>query len=292
MVLGGLTAANVFGVPLITRLGSGARLAGRLPRDRRSCSRSRWSRVMVTRAACAGRPERLRPRRAAARSAADRCGSSPAWRSIGFGGFFAIDSYIAPVTTHVDRARRCRGAVGARRGRARHDRRQRARRLVLRPQPAPQRAPRVPRLHRRDGAFRAVAAQPSSACSLASFLGRRGQAVPRTGDAVPADRGGTRGADDGRGGQPVRDEHREQPRRALGGIVIATGSATPRRVGSASGSASSDSRSSASVTRSSRRRIPGRRRSPCLIRSRRHWRAPERKSTPTNGLRRRAGCGK
>ena len=39
VVLGGLTVSNVIGVPLITQARAGGRLAGRLPRDRRSRSR-------------------------------------------------------------------------------------------------------------------------------------------------------------------------------------------------------------------------------------------------------------
>lgn len=98
-VLGGLTAANVFGVPLITRLGQAAS----------------W-RVAYLVIAAMFAVTLVFVALTVPATAADPAGSPRAelralrrpqvWlvavtAAVGFGGFFAIDSYIAPVTTHV-----------------------------------------------------------------------------------------------------------------------------------------------------------------------------------------------
>ncbi|MEV6931156.1 MFS transporter [Dactylosporangium sp. NPDC051485] len=98
-VLGGLTAANVFGVPLITRLGQAAG----------------WRVAYVAIAAMFALTLAF-VALTVPHAPADPAGSPRAelralrkpqvWlvavtAAVGFGGFFAIDSYIAPVTTHV-----------------------------------------------------------------------------------------------------------------------------------------------------------------------------------------------
>ncbi|GAA4249770.1 MFS transporter [Dactylosporangium darangshiense] len=98
-VLGGLTAANVFGVPLITKLGQAAgwRLAYFAIAAMFALTLAFVAlTVPATPADPAGSPRaELRAFR-----------SPQVWlvavtAAVGFGGFFAIDSYIAPVTTHV-----------------------------------------------------------------------------------------------------------------------------------------------------------------------------------------------
>ncbi|WP_433617547.1 MFS transporter [Dactylosporangium sp. CA-139114] len=98
-VLGGLTAANVFGVPLVTRLGQAAG----------------WRQAYLAIAAMFALTL-VFVALTVPRQPADPAGSPRAelrafrkpqvWlvavtAALGFGGFFAIDSYIAPVTTHV-----------------------------------------------------------------------------------------------------------------------------------------------------------------------------------------------
>lgn len=99
IVLGGLTAANVFGVPLITSLGQAA--------GWRAAYLAVAGVFLVTllfvlvtvpemRAAPGGSP---RAELSAFRS--PQVWLAAAVAAVGFGGFFAVNSYIAPVTTHV-----------------------------------------------------------------------------------------------------------------------------------------------------------------------------------------------
>ena len=99
IVLGGLTAANVFGVPLITGLGQAAgwRVAYLAVA---AVFLATLLFVLVTvpevPAAPGGSP---RAELAAFRS--PQVWLAAAVAAVGFGGFFAVNSYIAPVTTHV-----------------------------------------------------------------------------------------------------------------------------------------------------------------------------------------------
>ena len=99
IVLGGLTAANVFGVPLITGLGQAAgwrvaylAVAGVFVLTLLCVLLT----VPEVPAAAGGSP---RAELAAFRS--PQVWLAAAVAAIGFGGFFAVNSYIAPVTTHV-----------------------------------------------------------------------------------------------------------------------------------------------------------------------------------------------
>ncbi|MER7009674.1 MFS transporter [Dactylosporangium sp. NPDC000555] len=98
-VLGGLTAANVFGVPLVTRLGQTA--------NWRVAYVAIAAMFAVTLAFVALTVPRTPADPTGSPRAELRAFRSPqvwlvaATGAIGFGGFFAIDSYIAPVTTHV-----------------------------------------------------------------------------------------------------------------------------------------------------------------------------------------------
>jgi DHA1 family inner membrane transport protein len=99
LVLGGLTAANVFGVPLITALGQAAgwriaylAVAGVFALTLVAVLLT----VPEVPAAPGGSP---RAELAAFRS--PQVWLAAAVAAIGFGGFFAVNSYIAPVTTHV-----------------------------------------------------------------------------------------------------------------------------------------------------------------------------------------------
>jgi DHA1 family inner membrane transport protein len=99
IVLGGLTVSNVVGVPLITRIGQTAgwrvaylAIAGVFILTLIA--------VMVTVPSVTAHPD------GSARSELRAFRAPQVWlvaavASIGFGGFFAIDSYISPVTTHV-----------------------------------------------------------------------------------------------------------------------------------------------------------------------------------------------
>ena len=77
----------------------------------------------------AGDPKATMRQRAARVHAACRCGSRSLIGAIGFGGFFAVYTYIAPLVTEVTGLARVGRAARARRGRPRHDRRQPRRRL-------------------------------------------------------------------------------------------------------------------------------------------------------------------
>jgi MFS transporter, DHA1 family, inner membrane transport protein len=99
MVLSGLTAANVVGVPLITHLGQAAgwRVAYLAIAAMFALTLAAvWACVPEVAATVDGSPRaELRALR-----------SPQVWLvaavgAIGFGGFFAVDSYIAPITTHV-----------------------------------------------------------------------------------------------------------------------------------------------------------------------------------------------
>ncbi|WP_433044606.1 MFS transporter [Dactylosporangium sp. CS-033363] len=99
VVLGGLTAANVVGVPLITRLGQAAGW------------RVAYLVIAVMFALTLAFVALTVPRQPADPAGSPRAElrafrSPQVWLvastgALGFGGFFAIDSYIAPVTTHV-----------------------------------------------------------------------------------------------------------------------------------------------------------------------------------------------
>ncbi|GAA4577597.1 MFS transporter [Planotetraspora kaengkrachanensis] len=97
--LGGLTVANVIGVPVITHVGqsSGWRVAYLIIAIIFALT---LFAVLATVPAIAAHPN------GSARSELRAFRAPQVWlvagiASIGFGGFFAIDSYIAPVTTHV-----------------------------------------------------------------------------------------------------------------------------------------------------------------------------------------------
>ncbi|WP_250002331.1 MFS transporter [Actinoplanes sp. M2I2] len=99
VVLGGLTAANVFGVPLITALGQAAG----------------WRAAYLAVAAVFALtllfvlftvPEMTAapggsPRAELAAFKSPHVWLAAAVAAVGFGGFFAVNSYIAPITTHV-----------------------------------------------------------------------------------------------------------------------------------------------------------------------------------------------
>jgi DHA1 family inner membrane transport protein len=99
VVLGGLTVSNVVGVPLITRIGQTAGwrmsylLIGLVFALTFAAVLATVPTVAAETTGSAGRE--LRAFRA------PQVWLVAAVASIGFGGFFAIDSYIAPVTTHV-----------------------------------------------------------------------------------------------------------------------------------------------------------------------------------------------
>ena len=98
-VLGGLTVANVIGVPLITRLGQAAgwrvaylAIAGMF--------------LLTLLAVTALVPEVASDVQGSPRAELRTFRSGQVWlvaatAAVGFAGFFAVDSYIAPVTTHV-----------------------------------------------------------------------------------------------------------------------------------------------------------------------------------------------
>jgi DHA1 family inner membrane transport protein len=98
-VLGGLTAANVFGVPLVTRIGQDA--------GWRVAYFAIAAMFAVTLAFVALTVPSTPADPAGSPRAELRAFRRPqVWlvavtAAVGFGGFFAIDSYIAPVTTHV-----------------------------------------------------------------------------------------------------------------------------------------------------------------------------------------------
>ncbi|ETK36873.1 MFS transporter [Microbispora sp. ATCC PTA-5024] len=99
VALGGLTVANVVGVPAITRLGqdAGWRVAYLAIAAMFAVT---LLAVLATVPAVAAHPD------GSARSELRAFRAPQVWlvaatAALGFGGFFAIDSYIAPVTTHV-----------------------------------------------------------------------------------------------------------------------------------------------------------------------------------------------
>jgi MFS transporter, DHA1 family, inner membrane transport protein len=99
VVLGGLTVSNVIGVPLITRIGQseGWRFAYLVIAGVFALTLIAVMTTVPTVAAA---------QNGSARSELLAFGKPQVWlvaavASVGFGGFFAIDSYIAPVTTHV-----------------------------------------------------------------------------------------------------------------------------------------------------------------------------------------------
>ncbi|WP_432825112.1 MFS transporter [Dactylosporangium sp. CA-092794] len=98
-VLGGLTAANVVGVPLITRLGQAA---GWRPAYLAIAAMFAATLVFVALTV----PKAPADPAGSPRAELGAFRSPQVWlvavtAAVGFGGFFAIDSYIAPVTTHV-----------------------------------------------------------------------------------------------------------------------------------------------------------------------------------------------
>ncbi|MCO8273425.1 MFS transporter [Actinoplanes sp. TRM 88003] len=99
IVLGGLTAANVFGVPLITALGQAAgwRIAYLAVAGVFACT---LLFVLFTVPEVAAAPGGS-PRSELAAFKSPHVWLAAAVAAIGFGGFFAVNSYIAPVTTHV-----------------------------------------------------------------------------------------------------------------------------------------------------------------------------------------------
>ncbi|GAA3452917.1 MFS transporter [Dactylosporangium matsuzakiense] len=99
VVLGGLTAANVFGVPLITRLGQAA---GWRVAYLAIAAMFALTLVFVLLSV----PHQSADPTGSPRAELRAFRSPQVWlvattAAVGFGGFFAIDSYIAPVTTQV-----------------------------------------------------------------------------------------------------------------------------------------------------------------------------------------------
>ncbi len=99
IVLGGLTVSNVLGVPLITRLGQTAGW-----RASYLVIGAVFALTLV--AVVATVPKVPAQVNSSARRELGAFRAPQVWlvaavASVGFGGFFAIDSYIAPVTTHV-----------------------------------------------------------------------------------------------------------------------------------------------------------------------------------------------
>jgi DHA1 family inner membrane transport protein len=99
MVLSGLTAANVFGVPLITGLGQAAgwRVAYLAVAGVFALTLLAVLAVVPEMAAAPGGS----PRAELAAFRSPQVWLVAAVAAVGFGGFFAVNSYIAPVTTHV-----------------------------------------------------------------------------------------------------------------------------------------------------------------------------------------------
>jgi MFS transporter, DHA1 family, inner membrane transport protein len=99
IVLGGLTVSNVIGVPLITRIGqtAGWRFSYMLIGAVFALT---LVAVIATVPTVAANPSGS-ARRELRAFRAPQVWLVAAVASVGFGGFFAIDSYIAPVTTHV-----------------------------------------------------------------------------------------------------------------------------------------------------------------------------------------------
>jgi MFS transporter, DHA1 family, inner membrane transport protein len=99
IVLGGLTAANVFGVPLITSLGQSAgwRVAYLAVAGVFALT---LVFVLLTVPEVAAAPGGS-PRAELSAFRSPHVWLAAAVAAIGFGGFFAVNSYIAPVTTHV-----------------------------------------------------------------------------------------------------------------------------------------------------------------------------------------------
>ena len=99
IVLGGLTAANVFGVPLITALGQAAgwRIAYLAVAGVFAFT---LLFVLFTVPEVAAAPGGS-PRSELAAFKSPHVWLAAAVAAVGFGGFFAVNSYIAPVTTHV-----------------------------------------------------------------------------------------------------------------------------------------------------------------------------------------------
>ncbi|WP_433307314.1 MFS transporter [Actinoplanes sp. CA-030573] len=99
IVLGGLTAANVFGVPLITGLGQAAgwRVAYLAVAGVFALTLLAVLAVVPEVAAAPGGS----PRDELAAFRLPQVWLAALVVAIGFGGFFAVNSYIAPVTTHV-----------------------------------------------------------------------------------------------------------------------------------------------------------------------------------------------
>lgn len=99
VVLGGLTAANVFGVPLITSLGQAAgwRVAYLAVAGVFALTLLAVLLVVPEVAAAPGGS----PRDELAAFRLPQVWLAALVAAVGFGGFFAVNSYIAPITTHV-----------------------------------------------------------------------------------------------------------------------------------------------------------------------------------------------
>jgi len=99
IVLGGLTAANIFGVPLITGLGQAAgwRIAYLAVAAVFAITLLAVLAVVPEVAAAPGGS----PRDELAAFRLPQVWLAALVAAIGFGGFFAVNSYIAPITTHV-----------------------------------------------------------------------------------------------------------------------------------------------------------------------------------------------
>ncbi|MCY1137490.1 MFS transporter [Actinoplanes sp. Pm04-4] len=99
IVLGGLTAANVFGVPLITALGQAAGWRAAYLAVAGVFAFTLLF-VLFTVPEVAAAPGGS-PRAELAAFKSPHVWLAAAVAAVGFGGFFAVNSYIAPVTTHV-----------------------------------------------------------------------------------------------------------------------------------------------------------------------------------------------
>ncbi|WP_250029072.1 MFS transporter [Paractinoplanes maris] len=99
VVLGGLTAANVFGVPLITALGQAAGWRAAYLAVAAVFAFTLLF-VLFTVPEVAAAPGGS-PRAELAAFKSPHVWLAAAVAAVGFGGFFAVNSYIAPVTTHV-----------------------------------------------------------------------------------------------------------------------------------------------------------------------------------------------
>ena len=99
IVLGGLTAANVFGVPLITSLGQAAGWRAAYLAVAGVFALTLLAVLLVVPEVAAA--PNGSPREELAAFRLPQVWLAALVAAVGFGGFFAVNSYIAPITTHV-----------------------------------------------------------------------------------------------------------------------------------------------------------------------------------------------